>query len=224
MSFASYDNFTYKTDDGVFLWHIANGLSEPYCKELPIVKRYLSEYPEKNGLCIDVGGHIGTTSLPYSRLFQQVQAYEPNKKNYEYFLENIELNHCSNIKVKNKGAYNKNTSCVVIPHEGGNSGCYYVKEDLENPEAIPLVCLDDEFRDTTIPIDFLKIDTEGSEFYVLSGARDILQRWKPLVQIETNGLSLKHYGIPETLSQTYLEGFGYKLYDSNSQNPFFYCP
>jgi FkbM family methyltransferase len=224
MNCAAYDNFTYRTDDPIFLWHISKGLSEPYPRELGIVKRYLSEYPERNHLCIDVGGHIGTTSLPYSRLFQQVVAYEPNQKNYAFFLENIRLNSCSNIQVKNKGVYHKNTSCVVVPHSGGNSGCFYIKEDTQHPHAIPVVRLDDEFQNTQIPIDFLKIDTEGSEFHVLFGAQELIKRWKPLIQVETNGLAFQNYNIPETTSQKFLEGFGYKIYDSNGHNPFFYCP
>lgn len=224
MTTASYDNFTYRTDDPTFLWYITNGLAEPNTRELGVVKRYLSQYPTKNHLCIDVGGHIGTTSLPYSRLFQNVLAFEPNKKNYDYFIENIRINNNRNIEVRNKGLYNKNTSCVVIPHDGGNSGCFYVKEDLQNPEAIPVSRLDDELANNSMPVDFIKIDTEGSELYVLWGAYETIKRWKPLIQIETNGQALRNYGYNDIINQHFLEGFGYRIFDSDGHNPFFYCP
>lgn len=221
---ASYDNFMYVTDDPGFIWHINNGRSEPYPRELDIVKRYQSLYPSKNNICIDVGGHIGSTSFPYSRLFSRVVAYEPNKKSYDFFMQNILLNNSKNVTVHNKGAYNKTTRCTVVLHEGGNSGCYYIKEVTDDSSATAVVRLDDEFATNDTPVDFIKIDTEGSELYVLQGAREIIQKWKPLIQIETNGSALKYFGYPDELNFTFLEELGYTVFDTDGHNPFFYCP
>jgi FkbM family methyltransferase len=221
---ASYDGFTYNTNDPIFFWHILQGISEPYTRELDLVKQYLQTYPTRNNLFIDVGGHIGTCSLPYSRLFQKVIAYEPNKENFSFFAQNIQQNNCSNITVHNKGLYNKNTVCAIVPHEGGNSGCFYIKEGPENNNSIHVVKLDDELANNDMPVDFLKIDTEGSELFVLWGASETIRRWKPLIQIETNGLAQKYFGYPESLCIQFLEGFGYKPYDTNETNPMFYCP
>ena len=44
-------------------------------------------------------------------------------------------------------------------------------------------------------IDFIKIDTEGSELYVLQGAKSIINHHKPLIQVETNLLFSKNYLI-----------------------------
>ena len=64
---ATWDGFTYLVEDESFKWHIDNGHSEPYKRELEIVKSYLSDFPECKNIFIDVGAHIGTTALPYSR-------------------------------------------------------------------------------------------------------------------------------------------------------------
>lgn len=221
---ASYDNFTYITDDDAFIWHINNGLSEPYPRELGIVKKYLSLYPNKNNICIDVGGHIGTTAFPYSRLFNRIIAYEPNKKSYDFFVKNIEVNNSNNITVYNKGVYNKTTKCIVVPHEGGNSGCYYIKEVTDDINSIDVIKLDDEFADNNIPIDFIKIDTEGSELYVLEGALEIIKKWKPLIQIETNNSSMKYFGYDDSITIKFLTDIGYIIFDTNGYNPIFYYP
>ena len=214
---AEYDGFKYRTDDGVFYNSINQGRSEPYLRELDVVKKYLSMYPDRNNTFIDVGGHIGTTSFPYGRLFKNVIAYEPNIDSYSFFLENLQLNNSNHINVYNKGVYNKTTFCKVIPHEGGNSGCFYIEE---SNEGIPVVRLDDEGIENRV--DFLKIDTEGSELYVLEGAIELIKRDKPLINMETNGLSNKYFGYSETKIFGLLSYLGYERFDDDVNNPFFY--
>jgi FkbM family methyltransferase len=215
---AEYDGFKYKTNDIVFYNSINQGRSEPYPRELDVVKKYLSIYPDRNNTFIDVGGHIGTTSLPYGRLFKNVIAYEPNIESYSLFLNNLDLNNSTNIKVYNKGVYNKTTSCKVVAHEGGNSGCFYIQE---SNNGIPVVRIDDEQIQNKV--DFIKIDTEGSELYVLEGAIQLIKRDKPLINLETNGLSSKYFGYSETKIFDLLTYLGYERFDDDNNNPFFYC-
>lgn len=232
MATATYDNLIYKTNDNVFIWHINNGKSEPYPRELNLIKGYLNMYPKRNNTFIDIGGHIGTTSLPYSRLFKQVIAYEPNNESYNFFIDNIKLNNITNIEIHNKGVYNKNINCLVLPHTGGNSGCYYIKEclDLDNPNIIPLVKLDDEYDaydaydDGSQQIDFIKIDTEGSELYALEGAYELIKKWKPLIQVETNECSDKYFGYNKEKIHTFLKSLNYEIYNDDGNNPLFYYP
>jgi FkbM family methyltransferase len=218
---ASWDGFTYNLDDPDFVWSINNGRTEPYTRELAIVKSYLKHFPSCNHTYIDVGGHIGTTSFAYSRLFENVLAFEPNKKSYDFFVQNIELNGVKNVKVVNKGAFNKTTSVSVV-HHGPNSGCYYIKETEKSPSSIDTVRLDDLEFDS--PVDFIKVDTEGSELFVLEGAKNMIAKYKPLIQIETNECSDRFYGYNKDRIFEFLASMGYKvLDDDNSGNPFFFC-
>jgi FkbM family methyltransferase len=215
---ASWDGFTYILDDPTFVWHINNGRSEPYPRELGIVKDYLDRYPSCNNTCIDVGGHIGTTSLPYSRLFKHVIAFEPNTTSYNFFKANIALNNCSNISVVNKGAFNKNGFCTVTKH-GDNSGCYYIKECAEEESGIEVVKLDD--IDYPSPVDFIKIDTEGSELFVLEGAHSILSTDRPLVQVETNNCSSTYFGYEKDRIYEFMRSLGYTTIADDGNNPLF---
>ena len=65
MSSASFNGYTYFTNDPVFIYHINNGITEPYPVDLEIVNKYFKMFPHKNGTYIDVGAHIGTTIIPY---------------------------------------------------------------------------------------------------------------------------------------------------------------
>jgi len=217
---ATCDGFTYVLDDPSFQWHINHGISEPYPRELGIVRRYLEQYPTCTRTYVDVGGHIGTTSLPYSRLFSHVIAFEPNPVSHGFFAENIRRNGIHNITLFNKGAFNKTTTCMVRRH-GESSGCYYIEECGKNERSIDTMKLDDlEYKS---PVDFIKIDTEGSELYVLEGATETIAKYKPLIQVETNDCSANFFGYSKEKIVEFVKQHGYSVFDDDGNNPLFYC-
>jgi FkbM family methyltransferase len=205
---AEWDNFTYFTNDNEFLIHISKGTSEPYDggynSQLNIVKRYISKYPLRNRVMIDVGAHIGTTMLPYSRLFSKIYGFEPNKESFDFCLKNIEYNNIKNCSVENCAILNRKIVGIPVQHNTCNSGCFYFKEDNT---GVPSKILDED--DRFIDVDFIKIDTEGAEYYVMLGALDIIKKYKPLIQAEMNGLCEKNFGIPSFVLIEFLTSLGY---------------
>lgn len=213
---AEYDSFTFETNDPVFYHGIQNGTSEPYPLHLAIVRRYLEMFPTHNNCYIDIGAHIGTTVAPYSRLFSLVHAYEPSRMNYTFLEKNVQRNNLVNCKIYNIGLYSHECNGSMKYHGGGNSGCYAF-EPLEfgDTKCISLDSQNHEF------VDFIKVDTEGSELYVLKGAENTLRRWKPLIQFETNNMCEKIYGIKIEQTIHYLQSLGYVVFDSSDPNNLF---
>jgi FkbM family methyltransferase len=215
---STYDNITYFGACPSFHYHIVKGISQPYTRELDLVKKYLIKNPNKNNTYLDIGGHIGTTSLPYSKLFSQIIVYEPTKNNYKHLLKNIEYNKLTNIIAKNVGVFNKNMKGKIIKH-GKNSGCYHIKES-GNIDSIDIIKLDNENIKTQV--DFIKIDTEGSELYVLEGAKNLIKKCKPLIQVETTDHTNKLYNYDKKKIYDFLFEIGYKIYNDNGVDPIFY--
>lgn len=122
---AKYDDFFYLTTDPIFYESIISGNSEPYPKHLSIVKKYLKLFPHKNRTYIDVGTHIGSTILPYSRIFEKVIGFEPQSENYTYAKHNIRLNSIQNATLYPYGLFHKACKGEMIMSNGNNSGCYY---------------------------------------------------------------------------------------------------
>ena len=213
---SKFDGFTYFGACKSFHYHIINGISQPYKRELLLIKKYLEQNPEKNNTYVDIGGHIGTTALPYSRFFKNVVVYEPNKVNYRNLLKNIQFNKCNNILCKNIGLYNKTIKANILKH-GTNSGCFFIKEN--NNGDTNLVKLDDE--DIPGQIDFIKIDTEGSELFILEGAIKTINKFKPLIQIETNSTSKKLFNYDKSKIFIFMKNLGYKIYDDDDNDPIF---
>ncbi len=213
----SYDGFTYTTNDPTFANSIAKGETEPYPYDLAVVKRYLTVYPKRRRTYIDVGAHIGITLAAYSRLFSTLIGFEPNPTTFNYLLKNVERNKIR-CRTENVGLYSHECKCTIKCH-GSNSGCYYVEPDANG--TVECKTLDSySFYD----VDFIKIDTGGSELFVLKGAVETLRKYKPLVQVECNGLSETLYSVTTKDVVDFLADLGYLPYDTGSNNLFFYIP
>jgi len=228
---ASYDGINYIINDESYMGWINKGLAEPYTFQLSIIKTYLDE-TEKKGLrrnrtYIDIGAHCGTTILPYSRIFNNIFGYEPNKENFDICLENIKRNYHimeennSKCTVKNLAISDDICPGELVLEPGANKGMYYFKKK-ENGD-VKTVRIDDETYsengeyDTLGPIDFVKIDTEGYELSVLKSAENTLKKWKPLLLIETNGWSESHYGVKNEEIIKYVLSLGYSYFTLNDQ-------
>ena len=213
----SYDGFTYTTTDPVFAGSIPRGHSEPYPYDLAVVKRYLTVYPRRRRTYVDVGAHIGTTVMPYSRLFSNLVAFEPNPESFAQLVKNTTRNKVK-CWLESVGLYSHECKCTVKCH-GSNSGCYSIEPD--DAGTIECKTLDSY---NLADVDFVKIDTGGSELFVLKGAIETLRRCKPLVQVECNGLSETLYSVATKDVIDFLAGLGYVPYDTGSSNLFFYVP
>ena len=236
--YSEYDEFKYFHNDPVFHDSIIKGKCEPYTGGYDIVKKYISIFPHKNRTFIDIGSHIGTTVIPFLKLYKDCIAYEPHHQNYKLLSKNINHNNLSHrVIINNSCIGDKTVKGNMIYHEGNNSGCYYFKESLESLESLDnlnetilMNKLDDDPNIISRNnIDFIKIDTEGFELNVLKGAEQTILRNKPLIEVEINGLSEKHYGIKSELVYDYLYSLGAVLFDSNISNinggiVYFYFP
>ena len=227
---AKYDDLFYLTNDHVFYQSINNGNSEPYPKHLDIVKKYLKIFPHKNRTYIDVGTHIGSTIIPYSRLFQKVIGYEPQPDNYKFATHNIKLNNIKNAIIYPYGLYDKACKGIMKMNVGNNSGCYYFSQlreeeaEVNTKELINCKKLDEEQLQEEDNIDFIKIDVHGSELMVLQGAKEIILKCKPLIQIETNIHAKNLYRVYNETTIDFILNLGYRYFDNDGLNPFFYFP
>ena len=226
---STFDNFTYEGACDGFHSYIIRGKSQPYPRELKLVKKYLSKYPNKNNTYLDIGAHIGTTALPYSRLFKNVIAYEASAENYKHLVNNINFNKSSNIVARNIGVSDTTTQAKVVKY-GRNSGTWIMGPvDLKEDDPVNVIKLDDE--EINNPVDFIKIDVEGSDLRVLKGAKELIEKHKPLIQVETKTwlederqlFELnKFWSDDKQEIFNFMSNAGYKIFDDNGNDPLFY--
>src|SRR5687767_1573431 len=154
-------------------------------------------------VAVDVGAHVGFWSYYLAMAFQSVHAFEPTQL----------LSHCfqQNVRAKNvvlhRVALGNSQGTVRIDVEPGNSGATHVEEGAAGD--IPLKRLDD----FALPdVDFIKIDVEGYERFVLEGAAETLGRCKPVVIVEQKEFSGR-YGVTQFAAVEYLQSLGAQVVD-----------
>ncbi len=143
---------------------------------------YDGDYQFKKGdVIVDAGARIGTFSAKVSAAVGnegKVIAVEPEPRNYQYLLKNIEMNRWNNVVAVQKMLWSTRTekklylSGYSSAHSAYGDEFYNWTGDYITVEADTL---DNILADQGVAaVDFIKMDIEGSEVEALKGMEKVL--------------------------------------------------
>ena len=169
-----------------------------------------------DGVVIDVGGNIGTTTLSFSAAVPrgQVHVFEPSREMLPILRRNLELSQVRNVTVHPFGLSDAPSRGHLQVAIDGNPGSAFFVDDAAAKSAASAdieVRRLDEVLATTPRLDFVKIDVEGYELRVLRGATGLLRQHAPTVVFEVNEAALKRGGTSGREVCEFLLGLGYRL-------------
>jgi len=148
----------------------------------PLEKAYA--YVKRFNRAIDVGPWIGDSLTSISRKFNTVVAFEASKDVYECCLENLKDRKIVNVDLRNIGLSNTAGTKTFYNNKNHFSGYIsdkYPEKAVKNILQIETASLDDfNFTD----IDFIKIDVDSHEGFLLQGAQTFFQNNSPVILIE----------------------------------------
>lgn len=145
-------------------------------------------------VALDIGAHKGIWTNVLLQEFDKVYSFEPIEDNFKYLVEINPLSY-------NVAIGDHRGSCSFA--SGHNTGMYHIDKFVG---TYTVNKLDDwHFED----VDFIKIDVEGYEQHVILGGLDTINRCKPAILLEDNGLTERYGVTSEELSKT-LKDLGYK--------------
>ena len=136
---------------------------------------------------VDVGANVGFYAVMAARAVGptgRVHAFEPNPENCRLILLSAERNGFDNIEVHPVALGGSTGHALFHTHLGSNGGLVTSGVDaLLQPTTTvaPLARLDDIIQDR---VDLIKIDVEGAEGLVVSGATKLLDAHRPTVLTE----------------------------------------
>ena len=176
-------------------------------------------------VCLDIGAHIGLTSIRYSKNFEQVHCFEPIM--CEYLEENTK--ELSNITIHKVAVTDKKSTLKIYPNQF-NSG----SNVIESEESSKLISTRWKKLNSrhfgTIPmdvegisvdslniknVDCIKIDVEGYNIPVLKGMINTLKENSPVIQVETHPENTE----VEITTNKILTELGYKRYHKSNGTP-----
>lgn len=140
---------------------------------------------------IDVGANNACNTIHYAGVFERVIAFEPTPLAQQLWQRTVRDNRIENAELHGVALAETAGTTEIIVHErngGHNHLAHYDKNPRANPQkrtrkthTVTQTPLDTyKFTD----VDFIKIDVEGYELYVLQGAEQTLQRNRPILQLE----------------------------------------
>lgn len=140
---------------------------------------------------VDVGCHVGYYSLVAAKAAPsdaRIYSFEPVQQNFEMAKENIALNNYRNIFLYQTALSNTNGVLTINVGEDENRGMSSINfhDHLSGKkEEVKTQTLDSFCNEQAIQqVDLIKIDVEGSEYYVLQGMKATLEQNRPVVLIE----------------------------------------
>jgi len=195
-------------------WTFRNGLPPP---EQALIRRCLDGI--EGAVAFDVGANIGAFTCLLSALgCRQVHAFEPIPETFCRLKANVAANRLLEKCRLNCLAVGRENGLVTFQIQANSPATNRLfSPELAHPASPPAlqtvasVRLDDYCREAGVEhIDFLKIDVEGMEPYVLGGAQRLLgEKRVKAVLIEVCPTNLRAAGLSPEILYDSIIGSGY---------------
>lgn len=140
-------------------------------------------------VCYDLGASIGYFSLLMARKSNCVYAFEPAPHAAEEIRKHAAANGFQNINVIDNPVSDSKREVVFSLTDVAYGSCIVESETKWPTLTLTTIMLDDFAKTHPLP-DFIKIDVEGEEARVLSGAKSILREKKPAICCELHSKKL----------------------------------
>lgn len=185
--------------------------------ETDVIFDYLSSL-NKKGTMIDVGAHRGSSSVEFLNSGWKIFAFEPDPANRAGLINMIKASRFpDNISIDNRAVGDINKSNVPFftsEQSSGISGLSSFHSSHKQTYKVDIITLRDFLSDKPLSsVDFLKIDTEGHDFFVLKGFP--WERFSPsVIECEFEDSKTLPLGYTYKDLADYLVGKGYHVYVS----------
>ncbi|AFS80001.1 FkbM family methyltransferase [Candidatus Nitrosopumilus koreensis AR1] len=164
--------------------------------------RYLIKTNENQHI-IDIGANIGTFSVYIGKKYPSAKifCYEPDEKNYDKLLKNIQINSIKNTVTYQKAVGKKNGISTLFSDEYGKFGTVGSSTNKKGPKEkkVESITLQKILEENKIEkCNLLKLDCEGAEYEILMNNEQIFNKIE-LISLEYhndnihNGNELKKF-------------------------------
>jgi FkbM family methyltransferase len=173
---------------------------------------YHFESQKRDPLIIDAGSYIGLSILYFKHIYPEARiiSFEPDPNIQKILKGNMATNRLTNIDFVNAALSSREGEETFYIH-GDDGGSLVFKDDRE-PVKMKTQVLSKYLNE---PVDFLKLNIEGSELDVLKEAESKLALIREIV-IEYHMFDTGHQNLHEILDLLSKNGFMYMINDFDS--------
>ena len=140
---------------------------------------------------VDIGANVGHYTKRFSELVGahgRVIAFEPVPTTFFLLSANTQLFPFQNVTLINSAVSDKlDIVRMSIPiFTSGLSNYYQAHISSDKNSAVAVLTMSLDSMEITRKISLIKIDAEGHEAFVLAGMRKLIEKWHPILIVETN--------------------------------------
>ena len=138
---------------------------------------------------IDIGSNNAVNAIHYAERFSHVECFEPTQLAQTLWHNTVRDNGVTNVTLHTQALGETHTTTEIILHErngGHNHVAHYDKNPRARGTAKQKQTVDQRTLDSYnfSEVDYIKIDVEGYEYFVLQGGEATLARERPVLQLE----------------------------------------
>jgi FkbM family methyltransferase len=163
---------------------------------------------------MDVGANYGVHTIPYAQkvgLEGEVYAFEPQGVIYNLLEENVRMNVADHqVHLYHQAVGHEVCEAALSGYCDAGKVIDYHRSQQTNYGGVSLGCDGEKVQMISIDslnlarLDYIKIDVEGAEKLVIWGAKDTIERCRPIIHYEENRKCLtkemiKMFNLPEEI-------------------------
>ena len=166
---------------------------------------FFLKHCKKGMITLDIGAHFGLFSVFFQKESRgTVYAFEPTQSTRQVLSQTVAINHCEeSVKVLGMAVDETPGTAEFFLSEvvGGRANTLVKGSQLSHATlsySVPVTSVDVFVREKNLEISCIKIDAEGVELGVLKGARETIEKFRPVIllslhpePIQSRGNSLK---------------------------------
>jgi len=179
-------------------------------------KRLFDKIVKPGFIVFDIGANIGSTSLRFASLVGEhgkVYCFEPITKTYNRLVENILINDFKNIILYKYALSDSNYEREMFYSYVSDRNSFAPDQINYGSEKVECIMLDTFITKNNIGnINFIKIDVEGAELFVLKGGINALLKNSPIIYLEIFNKKIKELGYTLEDLQNFTRSIGYNFF------------
>jgi FkbM family methyltransferase len=166
---------------------------------------------------VDIGANMGYYSLLAASLVGssgRVFSFEPSPRNFSFLESSVAANGYRNITLTRKAVSNS-SGTAQFEIDPASSGNHRISRLGAKPNSILVetISLDDYFEAVPGAIDFVKLDAEGAEPFILEGMHRLIERNPNLVLMtEFSPVAMRAFGRSPESFLSELRNCGFAIY------------
>lgn len=176
---------------------------------------WIKEFLNKKSVILDIGANVGAFlyQLENKLDHEQIYAFEPNKKLYRRLKRLFPRMRVFPLALSDENITAEFKVPIIngktIASRGTLNTSYKEKgEERSYTEKVKVIRLDDWAAiENFHRLDFIKIDVEGNEMKTLSGAREVICKFLPVLMVE---MEQRHHDTPIWTEISEVESWGYE--------------